>query len=201
MNSGINGLQSDNYKGIVGLNVRLNPFRKLALYSQLALSEDNVNKLGSQFGAKWFDAFKIENLFLQAEFNTIENGLYSNSNSGFNYSHYNEGLGNLSLQGTQEIIARVNFSWHDIFFRFKYNNQKRTVAVNSTSGAVVVVSNVVQNVSIAAVELGYLMNASNNRMILIGMQQRNSEIPLRTDESQWFYLAFRTELQNLYFDF
>ena len=64
-----------------------------------------------------------------------------------------------------------------------------------------VVSNVVQNVSIAAVELGYLMNASNNRMILIGMQQRNSEIPLRTDESQWFYLAFRTELQNLYFDF
>ena len=131
-----------NYKGIVGLNVRLNPFRKLALYSQLALSEDNVNKLGSQFGAKWFDAFKIENLFLQAEFNTIENGLYSNSNSGFNYSHYNEGLGNLSLQGTQEIIARVNFSWHDIFFRFKYNNQKRTVAVNSTSGAVVVVSNV-----------------------------------------------------------
>ncbi len=201
MNSGINGLQSNNYKGVVGINVRLNPIKKLALYTQVALSEGNGSRLGSQFGAKWFDAFKLENLFFQAEYNTIENGLYSNSNSGFDYSHYNEGLGNFSLQGTEEFVARINYSWHDVFFRFKYNNQKRTVGITKTLGAISVVSNVSQNVSIASFELGYLLNPSNNMMLLLGMQQRNLEISAITNESQWFYLAFRTELQNLYFDF
>ena len=54
-------------------------------------------------------------------------------NSGFDYSHYNEGLGNFSLQGTEEFVARINYSWHDVFFRFKYNNQKRTVGITKTS--------------------------------------------------------------------
>ena len=201
MNSGINGLQSENYKGVVGINARLNPFKKLALYTQIALSEDNGRKLGSQFGAKWFDAFKIENLFLHTEFNTIENGLYSNSNSGFNFSHYNEGLGNFSIQGSEEFIARANYSWHDVFFRVKYNHQKRTVGIAKAAGAVSVVSNVIQNVSITTIELGYLLNASRNWIVLLGIQQRNLEMPTITNESQWFYLAFRTELQNLYFDF
>jgi hypothetical protein len=151
--------------------------------------------------AKLFDAFKLENLFFQAEYNTVENGLYSNLNSGFDYSHYNEGLGNFSLQGTEEFVARINYSWHDVFFRFKYNNQKRTVGITKTSGAISVVSNVSQNVSIASFELGYLLNPANNMMLLLGMQQRNLEISAITNESQWFYLAFRTELQNLYFDF
>jgi hypothetical protein len=88
-----------------------------------------------------------------------------------------------------------------VFFRFKYNNQKRTVGITKTSGAISVVSNVSQNVSIASFELGYLLNPANNMMLLLGMQQRNLEISAITNESQWFYLAFRTELQNLYFDF
>ena len=88
-----------------------------------------------------------------------------------------------------------------MFFRVKYNHQKRTVGIAKAAGAVSVVSNVIQNVSITTIELGYLLNASRNWIVLLGIQQRNLEMPTITNESQWFYLAFRTELQNLYFDF
>lgn len=201
LNSVLNEGDATNYKGIVGVNSRINPIKTLAIYGQIALSTNSSDALGSQFGVKWFDAFKAKNLFLQGEMNFVEADLYHGVAPEMNYVHYNEGLGNYTSSFSNEMIGRVQYSWRDVFIRLKVNNQDREITVVNSNGGVTVSSTVPQNVLISNLELGFLLNRANKMMLLVGMQQRNASVANTTNKSQWIYLAFRTELQNLYFDF
>ncbi len=202
LNSGINGLESANYKGIVGLNGRVSPLKTLALYGQIGMSNQGTSRFASQIGVKYFDAFKVENLFIHGEYNTIDNGVYSHSlDPALNYNHYNEGIANFDLGASNEVIARVNYSFRDVFVRFKYNHQNRNQSITTIANSVSVVTNTLKAIDITSAELGYLFNKRNNMMVLFGVQNRAEESVLSATNSQWVYVSFRTELQNLYYDF
>ncbi len=201
LNSGINGLEGHNYKGIVGFNARVNPFEKVVLYSQFVIGQRESSKYAAQFGGKWFDAFSLENLFIQAEYNSLDQGLYEHRDSRMQFDHYNEGLANFFTNVTDEIILRANYSFRDIFVSLKYNQHRKNTTVSSSSGAVSIKSNVVNQVSISSVEVGYLFNSSRNFMLVAGVQERRDNLFKNGEDAQWVYLALRTELQNLYFDF
>ncbi|ESU29522.1 hypothetical protein FLJC2902T_09290 [Flavobacterium limnosediminis JC2902] len=51
------------------------------------------NKYAYQLGAKYYDAFKIKNLLLQAEYNHVRPYVYSHSRIITNYAHNNQSMG------------------------------------------------------------------------------------------------------------
>ena len=88
---------------ILGLDAKANIDRKIQVYGQLSLDEFLLseikknrgwwaNKWGIQIGAKYIDAFGINNLDLQIEHNRVRPFTYSHRDSVANYTHYNQPL-------------------------------------------------------------------------------------------------------------
>ncbi len=89
---------------LIGLNAQWNFLKHFQLYGQLMLDEFKFNelfverrgwwgnKLGFQLGAKYIDAFGLDHLDLQAEYNLVRPYTFTHSDSIANYAHYNQPL-------------------------------------------------------------------------------------------------------------
>ena len=87
---------------LIGIDAKAN-INKLQVYGQLSLDEFLLseikknrgwwaNKWGIQIGAKYIDAFGINNLDLQLEHNRVRPFAYSHRDSVASYTHYNQPL-------------------------------------------------------------------------------------------------------------
>lgn len=90
-------------KSLIGFFGKALVGRHIQLYGQVALNEFRAkeffsnrgwygNKWGLQMGAKYFDAFTIKNLDLQAELNIVRPYMYTAKDSSSNYTNYNQPL-------------------------------------------------------------------------------------------------------------
>ena len=107
---------------LVGINTKYKlPFSSY-LYGQIILDEfsltdlrkDNgfwANKYGYQLGFKMFDAFKIESLTLQTEYNLVRPYTYAHHNPEQNYAHYNQPLAHPLGANFSEMLFLVNYKW------------------------------------------------------------------------------------------
>jgi hypothetical protein len=88
---------------VAGLDIKANVAKRFQFYGQFLIDEFNFaemrkgtgwwgNKYGFQLGAKYIDAFQINNLDLQLESNRIRPFTYSHRDSVANYTHYNQPL-------------------------------------------------------------------------------------------------------------
>lgn len=90
----------DSGNAMAGLTAKYKLSNQTSLYSQLLIDEFSVgnfanlndwrNKFAFQLGAKYFDAFKVNNLFLQAEFNYARPYTFAHRNPVLNYAHYSQ---------------------------------------------------------------------------------------------------------------
>jgi hypothetical protein len=105
---------------LVGLTAKANISRKFQLYSQIMLDEfvfrelkANTgswrNKFGYQFGIKYPDAFKINNLDLQVETNRVRPFTYSHFDSVAEFSHYNQPFAHPLGANFQEYIGIAKY--------------------------------------------------------------------------------------------
>ncbi len=120
----------------IGADVKVNFLRAFSLYGQLLIDDLNftalkngtgywANKLASQIGLKYVDAFTVENLDLQFEGNWVRPYTYTHYDSVSNYTHYNQPLAHPLGANFSEgiIIARyqpsgnfwITAKWFDIF--------------------------------------------------------------------------------------
>lgn len=87
---------------LIGADVKVNLLRHVSAYGQLTIDDMNIsyskgkkgywgNKYAYQIGAKYVDAFKIENLDLQIENNVAVPYIYTH-NDAANYTNYNQAL-------------------------------------------------------------------------------------------------------------
>lgn len=67
------------------------------------------NKFGLQLGGKYFDAFNVKNLDLQAEMNLVRPFTYSHYDSTSNYTHYNQPMAHPLGAGFGEFIGIVRY--------------------------------------------------------------------------------------------
>ena len=107
---------------LVGINTKYKlPFSSY-LYGQIILDEfsltdlrqDNgfwANKYGYQLGLKMFDAFKIESLTLQTEYNLVRPYTYAHHNPEQNYAHYNQPLAHPLGANFSEMLFLANYKW------------------------------------------------------------------------------------------
>lgn len=86
---------------VLGINAMYKLSKSFSMYTQLVLDEFTLeeikaqngywgNKYGFQIGAKYFDAFKVKDLYLQLEYNLVRPYTYSHKIPIFNYGHFGE---------------------------------------------------------------------------------------------------------------
>ena len=199
------------------------------LYGQLVLDEFAIsdfraqngawrNKYGGQIGMKYFDAFGLENLTFQSELNFARPFTYSHFNPIQNYSHFAQPLAHplgtsflenvcfiryrkdrltadlklINAKYGGEIAGDTTNYGSDIFIPYNENYKElgNDIAQGNTS-----------NLQIIDFRVGYIINPKTNMKIELGITNRYLSDRNTSADNQYLFFSFKTDLQNIYYDF
>lgn len=198
-NLGFYGLNNRN-NILAGSELNLKLTNRISLYAQAIvddLSNTRVvgNGFGYQAGIKYFNAFKVKNLFLQAEYNEASESAYTSpitDTSNQSFSHFNQNIAYSPGNG-RELTGILDYKFQRICFNARYSYQSVTVFNKEFY--------LNQYVNL---KLGYTINPAYNANISIGLLYRNQDylLPgLPDNKTAYVYLSFKTSLFNSYYDF
>ncbi|MFI0428587.1 gliding motility protein RemB [Mariniflexile sp. HMF6888] len=206
------------------------------VYSQFILDEFSLsdikggekswkNKYGYQLGLKYYNAFKVENLLLQFEYNRMRPYTYSHNTIVLNYGHNNQSMAHLWGANFSEaiLIGRYHykrwfadaklifgvrgldfndgtddFSYGGAIYR-DYNDRPFDTGVEVGQGNKTKTFN-------GNLQAGYVINPASNLKIFTDITVRNFNPEAETvttfkNNTVWFNFGIRTDLFNWYFDF
>lgn len=222
---------------LLGLTAKFKINNQINAYGQFLLDEFSLNdikeseqswknKFGYQFGVKYFNAFNIENLLLQAEYNHVRPYVYAHSDPLTNYAHSNQSLGHQWGGNFREAILMVRYHKGRIFADAKFTIGTRGLDFNTATDTLNYGGNIYRdyevgraydkgvtvgqgnktNIFIADVQAGYLINPSANMKLFVGYIYRNFDPMQDTLETfrettNWFSVGIRCDIFNWYFDY
>ncbi len=227
------GLGSESGNAQIGLNLKYKFSDNFYAYNQLLIDEMTVgevfsgdgywgNKFGLQFGAKYFDAFKVKNLMLQGEFNWVRPYTYSHQYVDLNNGHYNQSLSHQWGGNFWETIAIARYNKNRWFGSAKFVIGKKGFDFNNSNisyggdiyksydDRVSDYNNEVgqgntSNIFIADLQGGYVVNPVHNFQLFAGFTYRDFDpvqaINSAPNSTTWFTVGLRSEVFNWYFDF
>ncbi|MFD0860985.1 gliding motility protein RemB [Sungkyunkwania multivorans] len=221
---------------IVGLSSKYKWSDTFNMYGQFILDEFSLNdikggnkswknKYGYQIGFKYYNAFKVKNLLLQAEYNQVRPYTYSHNTGVLNYGHNNQSMAHLWGANFKEFIGIARYR-HDRWYgsaklimgqrgfdfneggdTFNYGGDiyRSEVDRPSDTGIEIGQGNTT-NVFLADLQAGYLVNPTTNLKLFANITYRNfdPEADTATEFQQnttWFNIGLRTDIFNWYFDF
>ena len=153
------------------------------------------NSFGYQLGVKYFDAFKLKNLMLQAEVNSVTEGSYNSpfgTNSNQSFSHYNQNLAFTPGYGN-ELVLLGDYKFKRAFLNAKLNLQSLTV--NNYE--------FYQN-TITRLQIGYTINPAYNFNVSLGYTYRYQDFlgfNASNNKTTLVSVSLKTNLYNTYYDF
>ncbi|SFC87756.1 gliding motility protein RemB [Algibacter pectinivorans] len=182
------------------------------------------NKFGYQLGVKYYNAFKVDNLLLQFEYNRVRPYTYSHNTVVLNYAHNNQSMAHLWGANFSEavIIGRYrykrwfgdakfiigtrgldfndgtdDFSYGGDIYR-NYNERPFDIGVEVGQGIKTTTFN-------GNIQAGYLLNPATNLKLFTDITVRNFNPEATTtttfkNNTVWFNFGLRTDLFNWYFD-
>ncbi len=185
---------------LIGADLNIKITKRLSLYGQLMADDlSNSRKIGNgvgyQAGIKYFDAFKIKNLFLQAEYNDVSESSYTSpvtDTANQSYSHYNQNIAFTPGYG-KELVGIVDYKYHRFTFNGRYNYQYHTYQ-----------NYALYNTQYLNLKLGYTVNPAYNTNISIGLLYRTQDyfgFNASNNKTAYLYLTLKTSLFNTYYDF
>ena len=187
---------------IYGFNCSYNIFKNLKIYNQLAVKEKFLAN-GFQLGLKWINPFKLENSFLNMEWNISPTSLYSmlEGQENQSYSHLGHELAHPMGAGFREYLLRGQISFKLLYLRFNYNftNIKDNYSGNEVFEAL---NNQLFDIISSSTRvflntnIGIMLNKSTNMELSLGHLTRikNNFV------ENYIFLSWRTNLKNDYFD-
>ncbi|MDH3323155.1 MAG: gliding motility protein RemB [Flavobacteriaceae bacterium] len=218
----------------IGLNLKYKLNDHISFYNQFLIDEMTVdrvfdnsgywgNKFALQFGAKYFNAFKVDNLMLQGEFNWARPYTFSHGSVGLNSGHYNQAISHLWGANFWEVIGVARYSKNRWFANAKmivgekgfdfagsdisyggdiyvsYNDRvsdtgNEVAQGNSTS------------IFIGDIQGGYVLNPTTNLQLFGGFTYRNfapgiDDSVASENNTTWFTIGLKSDIFNWYFDF
>ena len=212
VNTATTGFNDVNHT-VIGTNLKIKLPFKTVLYNQFVY--DGGSKYGYQFGIRYFG---INNLTLQAEYNSVAPYTYSSDIRLQSYSNYNEALAHPLGANFNEIVGIINYKFKRLFVQIKGTKAEYQFFGNSifASEDILTSNNINTSVntdlSLLTIQahLGLIINPKNNMSLIIGVSKRSEDFGNLTSpigvigpnpESQYIYFTFRTSLRNLYDDF
>lgn len=183
------------------------------------------NKFGYQLGFKYFNAFKVDNLLLQFEYNRVRPYTYSHNTMVLNYANNNQSMAHLWGANFSEAIligryhykrwfadAKLifgvrgldfnngidNFSYGGDIYR-DYNDRPFDTGIEVGQGIKTKTFN-------GNLQAGYVINPASNLKVFTDISFRNFNPEAETtttfkNNTVWFNFGIRTDLFNWYFDF
>lgn len=182
------------------------------------------NKFGYQIGAKYYNAFKVKNLFLQIEYNQVRPYTYSHRTVALNYGHSNQSMAHLWGANFKELVLIGRYNYKRWFGDAKLIFGKRGFDFNTaddnfsyggdiyksyeerpTDVGVEIGQGITTNTINAEMEFGYLLNPASNLKLFTNIRYRNFDPEAQTattfkSNTLWFNIGIRTDLFNWYFD-
>jgi hypothetical protein len=222
---------------IIGLTGKYKFTDRVNAYTQVIIDEFSSgdvfggesswkNKLGYQIGAKYYDAFGVNGLYLQAEYNRIRPYTYSHNTIVLNYGHNNQPLAHTLGANISEFIAIARYQKNRWFGDVKLIVAKRGLEFQPpaadvdyyggdiygdeenrpfNSGVEVGQGNTTDFLH-AEFKAGYLLNPATNLKIYGSVLFRDLK-PLENtatvfeNQTTWVNFGIRTDLFNWYYDF
>jgi hypothetical protein len=221
---------------ILGLSAKYKWNNKVNLYGQFILDEFSLsdvtagnkswkNKFGFQLGAKYFNAFKIDNLLLQAEYNQVRPYTYSHNTIVLNYAHFNQPMAHLWGANFRELVligryyykrwfadAKIILGQRGLDFNtpedsFAYGGDIYTTENNRIGDTGITIGQGNKtNSFMTELQAGYVLNPETNLRLFTNIIFRDfnpEAITTTTTDSNtlWFSIGVRTDLFNWYNDF
>ncbi len=222
---------------LLGLTAKYKWNNQLNFYSQFLLDEFSLgdikagekswkNKFGYQFGAKYFNAFNIENLLVQVEYNHVRPYVYAHSDPLTNYGHSNQSLGHQWGGNFSEVIAIARYHKGRYFADAKFTMGTRGLDFNTATDTLNYGGNIYRNynearpfdkgvtvgqgnrtsIFIADIQAGYLINPATNLKLFASYIHRNFD-PLQNtlenfkETTNWISVGVRSDMFNWYYDY
>jgi hypothetical protein len=220
---------------LLGLSFKYK-LKNISLYSQILVDEFRIseitksngwwgNKIGYQFGLKYFNAFNVDNLILQAEVNAVRPYTYSHDELNYNYGHNNQPMAHLWGSNFKEFVAIAQYTKNRWFTFAKIVAGKKgfdfnTAEDNLSYGGDIFKDNdnrvseynnsIAQgnkaNILIADFQVGYTLNPATNLKLFGGFTYRDFNPTAPTgvfdkSNSTWISVGLKTDMFNWYFDF
>ena len=222
---------------LVGLSAKYKYNNKINLYSQFVIDEFSIgdvragnqsfrNKFGFQLGAKYFNAFSIDGLLLQAEYNQVRPYTFSHNSIILNLGHNNQPLAHLWGANFRELILIGRYNHKRWFADGKLIFGERGLDFNTPENSFSFGGDVFtsennrpsdnglrigqgNNTKIFHGELqaGYVINPVSNLKLFTNIVYRNfdptqeTSLISRRSNTVWFNIGLRTDLFNWYNDF
>lgn len=222
---------------VLGLTSKYKWNNQLNFYGQFLLDEFSLgevkneknswkNKFAYQLGVKYFNAFKVDNLLLQLEFNHVRPYVYSHSEPITNYGHNNQSMGHPWGGNFEELLVIARYHKGRLFADAKITFGTRGLDFDTTtdsnnyggniykdydvnrpynSGVTVGQGNKT-NIFITDLQAGYLVNPMTNLKLFGSFIYRNFDPNQNTatvfkESTTWFSLGIRSDVFNWYFDY
>lgn len=222
---------------LLGLTSKFKWNNQLNFYGQFLIDEfalEDVkkrndswrNKFGYQIGVKYYDAFGVDNLLLQAEYNIVRPYVYSHSNPLTNYAHNNQSMGHQWGGNFKEAIFVARYFKGRYFVDAKATIGKRGLDFNTATDnfnyggniflsyndnrpydkGVVAGQGNTTDIFIGDIQAGYLINPSTNLKLFANVTYRSfnpqANTPTTFDQNTtWFSIGLRSDMFNWYFDY
>lgn len=220
---------------IVGATAKYKLNDNVNFYGQFILDEFSLNdikggegswknKYGYQLGVKYYDAFKVRNLMLQAEYNQVRPYTYSHNSIELNYGHNNQPMAHLWGANFKEFIVMGHYNYkrwmgeaklilgmrgfdvNDGTDNFSYGADiYKTYNDRPFDSGVEIGQGIKTKTIHASLQGGYLVNPASNLKLFANISYRNFNPEAQTtsllnNNTVWFSLGLKTDLFNWYFD-
>ena len=222
---------------VLGLSSKYKWNNNVTLYGQFLLDEFSLgevkdeknswkNKFAYQLGVKYFNAFKVENLLLQLEYNHVRPYVYSHSMPITNYGHNNQNIGHPWGGNFSELLAIARYNKGRLYADAKFTIGTKGLDYDTTQDSNNYGGNIYKdydlnrpynsgvkvgqgnktNIFIADVQAGYLVNPMTNLKLFGSFIYRNFNPNQNTttvfnESTTWFSLGIRSDVFNWYFDY
>ncbi|MGJ5641789.1 gliding motility protein RemB [Formosa sp. S-31] len=220
---------------LIGFTAKYKLNNAMNLYGQFIIDEFSSshvfggeqswkNKFGYQLGYKYYNAFNVDNLLLQAEYNQVRPYAYSHNTIILNYGHNNQSMAHLWGSNFRELVLIGRYNYQRWFADTKLIFGVRGLDFNTEADDYSYGGDIYRNynerpydtnVKIgqgiktktinAQLQAGYLINPSSNLKVFGQISYRNFNPEVTTvttfeNHTLWFNLGLRSDLFNWYFD-
>ena len=222
---------------LLGLTSKYKISNQINVYGQFLLDEFSLkdmkagnkswkNKFAYQLGVKYYNAFNIKNLLLQAEYNHVRPYVYAHSEAITNYGHNNQSLGHNWGGNLKEAIVIARYHKGRYFADAKITFGERGLDFNNATDTFNYGSNIYlgyndsrpfdtgvnvgqgnkTSIFIADLQAGYLINPSTNMKLFGSLIYRDFNPTTETatafkESTTWFSIGLRCDIFNWYFDY
>lgn len=222
-------------KSLIGLSYKYKWTDQINTYGQWLIDEfslDDVtagnnswkNKFGFQLGVKYADAFKVDNLFFQLEYNQVRPYTYSHNTLNLHYTNDNQSMAHLWGANFRELLLISRYKKDRWYGHAKFIFGERGFETNADSDpfygsdllgderlriadeGIKIGQGNKANSYYGELEVGFIMNPTTNLKVYLNLIHRKFDIAqdnaINFDRNTtWVNLGFRTDIFNWYYDY